>query len=79
MKTLLAAVAAFALLVSAAPASACEGCKNCPMHAQVDKKDAVCNCGKEPSKECKCGDKCTCGGHKHGQPEEKKDEGKKES
>jgi len=70
MKTLLAAVAALAL-VAARPATACEGdCKNCPHHAQAaageakkgDKADAAahtCACAKE-GKECKCGEKCQC-------------------
>jgi hypothetical protein len=68
MKTLLAAMAALALL-AARPATACDGdCKNCPHHAQAAPTDgkkggkpevAQCACAKE-GKECKCGDKCQC-------------------
>jgi hypothetical protein len=68
MKTLLAAVAALALL-AARPASACEGdCKNCPHHAQAAAADGKkgdkaegpqCACAKD-AKECKCGEKCQC-------------------
>lgn len=67
MKTLLAAVAALALL-AARPASACDGdCKNCPHHAQAaadgkkgDKAEAPhCACAKD-GKACKCGEKCQC-------------------
>lgn len=63
-KFLVAAAAAFALL-TAAPARADEGCKNCPQHkmAQAEKKDgdkpAACACAGE-GKECKCGEKCGC-------------------
>ncbi len=67
MKTLLAALAALAL-VAARPASACDGdCKNCPHHAQAatDAKKGekaaapACACVKD-GKECKCGEKCQC-------------------
>jgi hypothetical protein len=44
MKTLLAAMAALALL-AARPATACDGdCKNCPHHGKA----------------CKCGETCQC-------------------
>lgn len=74
LKLVLGAVAAFALLV-AAPASACDDCKNCPHKdttaqvqgkgavAEADKKDekAGCHCDHHTaSKDCKCGDKCAC-------------------
>ncbi len=85
-KLLLAAAAALAF-VTAAPAFACQDCKDCPMHkvAQADtkaeKKDAkdpkvACNCHGSAG-ECKCGDKCDCP-HCHGaKAAPKKDEGKK--
>ncbi len=86
-KLLLAAAAALAFL-TAAPASACPDCKDCPMHkvAQADtkaeKKDApkdtkvACNCNKAGG-DCKCGDKCDCP-HCHGaKAAPKKDETKK--
>jgi hypothetical protein len=73
LKTLLAAVAA-AVLLHAAPALACP-CNECPRRevAQAEKQEKKempkgCAC----EKECKCGDKCTCPGHKHAKPEEKK-------
>ncbi len=69
MKTLLAAVAALAL-VAARPAAACDGdCKNCPHHAQAAAGEAKkggeaapavqCACAKE-GKDCQCGEKCQC-------------------
>jgi len=63
MKYLLGAAAALTLF--AAPASACDDCKNCP-HAKAttalaDKKDDKgCQCNKATDGKCKCGDKCTC-------------------
>jgi hypothetical protein len=73
LKFLLGAAAALAL-VAAAPASACNDCKECPhkkeASAQVQKTGAVaeadkketkgCGCDHAASKECKCGDKCAC-------------------
>ena len=64
LKYLLGAAAALALF--AAPASACDDCKNCPHEkdttAQADKKDDKgCHCkGTAADGKCKCGDKCTC-------------------
>jgi hypothetical protein len=77
LKYLLGAAAAFALF--AAPALACEDCKNCPNKkvttAQADKKDAPgCHCKTTGADGvCHCGDKCTCDHCKAG----KKDEPKK--
>jgi hypothetical protein len=73
LKFLLGAAAAFALL-SAAPAAACGDCEACPHKkdatAQVEKAGAVaeagkkemktCGCDHASSKECKCGEKCSC-------------------
>ena len=74
LKSLLGAAAALALL-AAAPALACDDCKNCPNHkqeaaAQVQKSAAVaeadkkaekgCACVQDGKKECKCGEKCAC-------------------
>jgi hypothetical protein len=77
LKYLLGAAAAITLL--AAPASACDDCKNCPNKkdttAQADKKDdKSCHCDKAGGP-CKCGDKCTCDHCK--QKNEKKEETKK--
>jgi hypothetical protein len=77
-KYLLGAAAALALF--AAPASACDDCKNCQhkkdVTAQADKKDDKgCHCSKEGGK-CKCGDKCTCE-HCKMKAGEKKDDTKK--
>lgn len=71
LRTLLAAVAAFALLAGApALADGCKDCKNCP-HAKMasaddkgEKKDTAdkapaCACAGE-GKECKCGEACKC-------------------
>jgi hypothetical protein len=64
MKYLLGAAAALTLF--AAPASACEDCKNCPhgkvTTAQADKKaEPACTCkGTGADGKCHCGDKCTC-------------------
>jgi hypothetical protein len=74
LRTLFAAVAAFALFASQ-PARACEDCKQgCPKHkvaAAEEKKEAKpapCACHAESKGECKsCGEKCTCahcGAHK---------------
>jgi len=73
LKFLLGAAAALVLL-AAAPASACNDCKDCPhkkeASAQVQKTGAVaeadkketkgCGCDHAASKECKCGEKCAC-------------------
>ena len=74
LKFLLGAAAAFALL-SAAPASACPDCKDCPHKheasaqaqkagavAEADKKDGKsCACAKSAdTKACQCGEKCAC-------------------
>jgi hypothetical protein len=64
LKYLLGAATAIAFF--AAPASACDDCKNCPNKkdttAQVDKKaDKGCHCKTTGADGvCKCGDKCTC-------------------
>jgi hypothetical protein len=78
LRTLFAAVAAFALFASQ-PVRACEDCKDCPKHkvaAADEKKEAkpaACACHAE-SKECKCpAGKCSCA-HcaSHKKAEEKK-------
>lgn len=77
IRTILATVAAFALLGST-PAFACPDCHDCPAHKdkvaaadKVEKKgDAKkCACGATSAKECKCGAKCDC----HAKKDEKKD------
>jgi hypothetical protein len=91
MKLVLGAVAAM-FLVAAAPAVACDDCKNCPMHkkdsaaaetkapavADADKKDGcACKHG-DATKECKCGETCKCKDCPiHGKKNDKKDEPKK--
>jgi len=77
LKIILGAAAAIALF--AAPASACDDCKNCQHKkettAQADKKDdKACHC-KGTEGACKCGDKCTCDHCKH--KGDKKDDTKK--
>ena len=67
MVRFLIAAAAALIFSIAAPARACDDCKNCP-HAKVasaekgdkaEKKDVVaCRCG--DGKDCKCGAKCEC-------------------
>ena len=88
MKLVLGAVAAL-FLVAAAPAVACDDCKNCPNHkkeAAAETKapavaDAEKNCGCHKggdSKECKCGEGCKCANCPvHTKKGEKKDEPKK--
>ncbi len=75
LKYLLGGAAAIALF--AAPASACDGCKNGKdTTAQADKKpDTACHCTKDGGT-CKCGDKCTCN-HCKSKAGEKKGETKK--
>ena len=92
LKLILGATAAL-FLVAAAPAVACDDCKNCPNHkkesaaaeksatvvADADKKEAGCGCKHtSEAKDCKCGDKCKCADCPiHGKKGEKKDEPKK--
>lgn len=74
MMKLLVGLAAAVALLAAAPALACDDCKNCPHHAkeaaaetknaqvaEAEKKDEkACSCGAKEQKDCKCGAKCHC-------------------